>query len=148
MPKNFINRDGFSSRFGIIAAAAGSAVGLANIWRFPYINGQGGGAAFIIVYAVSIVFIGMEMKYAYDAFIKNYNSRSKDSFTNIDNLNSDSMSEQKLHFSYKYFSDSTSALPCLIDVIKTNSIFLKASNGMKFNNLQKEFSCYITYSTP
>lgn len=37
------NRDGFSSRFGIIAAAAGSAVGLGNIWRFPYILGENGG---------------------------------------------------------------------------------------------------------
>ncbi|MTM62127.1 hypothetical protein GMA55_10525, partial [Turicibacter sanguinis] len=33
-------RDGFSSRFGIIAAAAGSAVGLGNIWKFPYIVGE------------------------------------------------------------------------------------------------------------
>ena len=40
-------RDGFSSRFGIIAAAAGSAVGLGNIWKFPYIVGKNGGSAFI-----------------------------------------------------------------------------------------------------
>ena len=33
-------RDGFSSRFGLIAAAAGSAVGLGNIWKFPYIVGE------------------------------------------------------------------------------------------------------------
>ena len=52
-------REGFASKVGIIAAAAGSAIGLGNIWRFPYIAGQGGGAAFLMVYAVFIVFIGM-----------------------------------------------------------------------------------------
>jgi neurotransmitter:Na+ symporter, NSS family len=53
------SRDGFSSRFGVIAAAAGSAIGLGNIWRFPYIAGQGGGAAFILIYACFIILIGM-----------------------------------------------------------------------------------------
>ncbi|MFW5892390.1 MAG: sodium-dependent transporter, partial [Bacteroidota bacterium] len=41
------NRDGFSSKFGIIAAAAGSAIGLGNIWRFPYVVGESGGGAFL-----------------------------------------------------------------------------------------------------
>ena len=36
-------RDSFSSKFGVIAAAAGSAVGLGNVWRFPYIAGREGG---------------------------------------------------------------------------------------------------------
>ncbi|BDD05923.1 sodium-dependent transporter [Aureibacter tunicatorum] len=44
------NRDGFSSKLGVIAAAAGSAVGLGNIWKFPYVAGQNGGAAFILIY--------------------------------------------------------------------------------------------------
>ena len=48
-------RDGFSSRFGIIAAAAGSAVGLGNIWKFPYIVGENGGSAFILVYLIAIL---------------------------------------------------------------------------------------------
>jgi NSS family neurotransmitter:Na+ symporter len=43
-------RAGFSSRLGFIMAAAGSAVGLGNIWKFPYEAGQNGGAAFLIVY--------------------------------------------------------------------------------------------------
>ena len=43
-------RGGFSSRLGFIAAAAGSAVGLGNIWGFPFEVGQGGGAAFVVVY--------------------------------------------------------------------------------------------------
>lgn len=52
-------RDGFSSRFGIIAAAAGSAVGLGNIWKFPYIVGENGGSAFIFIYLISILAIGV-----------------------------------------------------------------------------------------
>jgi NSS family neurotransmitter:Na+ symporter len=51
-------RDGFSSKFGIIAAAAGSAIGLGNIWKFPYIVGENGGAAFIIIYLLCIALIG------------------------------------------------------------------------------------------
>ena len=43
-------RDSFGSRFGAIVAMAGSAVGLGNLWRFPYLVGENGGAAFIIVY--------------------------------------------------------------------------------------------------
>ena len=43
-------KDSFSSNFGMIAAAIGSAIGLGNLWRFPYLVGQNGGAAFIIVY--------------------------------------------------------------------------------------------------
>ena len=44
------NRGGFTSRIGFIAAAAGSAVGLGNIWGFPYEVGSGGGAAFVVIY--------------------------------------------------------------------------------------------------
>ncbi|EAR08977.1 sodium-dependent transporter [Reinekea blandensis] len=53
------SRDGFSSRLGIIAAAAGSAIGLGNIWKFPYITGEYGGAAFILVYLICIALIGL-----------------------------------------------------------------------------------------
>ena len=52
-------RDGFTSKFGIIAAAAGSAIGLGNIWKFPYIAGENGGGAFLIIYLVFIVLIGV-----------------------------------------------------------------------------------------
>ncbi|MFN3841213.1 MAG: sodium-dependent transporter [Cyclobacteriaceae bacterium] len=47
-------RGNFSSRIGFILAAAGSAVGLGNIWRFPYLAGQNGGAAFLIIYLIFI----------------------------------------------------------------------------------------------
>lgn len=50
---------GFSSSFGAIMAAVGSSVGLGNIWRFPYITGQYGGGAFIIVYLLFVFLIGM-----------------------------------------------------------------------------------------
>lgn len=49
----------FSSKFGVIAAAAGSAVGLGNIWKFPYITGVYGGAAFLFVYLGFILAIGL-----------------------------------------------------------------------------------------
>lgn len=52
-------RDSFSSRFGVIAAAAGSAIGLGNIWRFPYITGENGGGAFLLVYLFFILVIGI-----------------------------------------------------------------------------------------
>jgi NSS family neurotransmitter:Na+ symporter len=52
-------RDTFGSKFGVIAATAGSAVGLGNIWRFPYIAGENGGGAFLLIYLVFIIVIGM-----------------------------------------------------------------------------------------
>lgn len=52
---------GFSSNFGAIMAAAGSAVGLGNIWRFPYICGKYGGGAFLLVYLIFVFLIGMTL---------------------------------------------------------------------------------------
>ncbi len=53
------NRGQWASRFGFIMAAAGSAVGLGNIWRFPYLTGQNGGAAFVVVYILCVVLVGV-----------------------------------------------------------------------------------------
>lgn len=53
-----MKRASWGSRIGFIFAVAGSAVGLANIWRFPYVVGQNGGAAFIAVYLLCLLFIG------------------------------------------------------------------------------------------
>lgn len=52
-------RENFASKLGAILAAAGSAVGLGNIWRFPIVTGQNGGAAFIIIYVVCILLLGL-----------------------------------------------------------------------------------------
>ena len=57
-------RDSFSNRFGIIAAAAGSAIGLGNIWRFPWLCGQNGGGAFVLVYLLCVIFIGLPIMLA------------------------------------------------------------------------------------
>ena len=52
-------KKGFTSAFGVVMAAAGSAVGLGNIWRFPYICGKYGGAACLVVYLAFVFLIGM-----------------------------------------------------------------------------------------
>ena len=55
------DRGQWGSSFGFIMAAAGSAVGLGNIWRFPYITGQNGGGAFVFVYILCVVLIGVPL---------------------------------------------------------------------------------------
>lgn len=52
-------RDSFSGRFAVVAAAAGSAIGLGNIWRFPYVAGENGGGAFLLVYLICVILIGI-----------------------------------------------------------------------------------------
>ncbi|HPD96534.1 MAG: sodium-dependent transporter [Bacteroidales bacterium] len=52
-------REHFGSKFGIIAAAAGSAVGLGNVWKFPYVTGQNGGGAFLIIYVICVILLGI-----------------------------------------------------------------------------------------
>lgn len=52
-------REKWGSKIGFILAAAGSAIGLGNIWKFPYITGQNGGAAFIFIYIICIALIGL-----------------------------------------------------------------------------------------
>lgn len=54
----------WSSRFAFILAATGSAVGLGNIWKFPYITGENGGGAFVIVYLLCVLLIGIPIMMA------------------------------------------------------------------------------------
>jgi len=52
-------RANFGSKLGVILATAGSAVGLGNVWRFPYMTGQNGGAAFILIYVMCVLLLGI-----------------------------------------------------------------------------------------
>ncbi|MGI5915831.1 MAG: sodium-dependent transporter [Anaerolineae bacterium] len=60
-------RDGFATRLGVITATLGSAVGLGNIWRFPFLTGVNGGAAFIIIYLVATLLVGLPVMIAEQA---------------------------------------------------------------------------------
>jgi len=53
-----MEREKFGSRLGFILVSAGCAVGLGNVWKFPYMCGQYGGAAFIAIYLVFLVILG------------------------------------------------------------------------------------------
>ena len=52
-------REKLSSRLGFILLSAGCAIGLGNVWRFPYITGRYGGAAFVLLYLLFLVFMGV-----------------------------------------------------------------------------------------
>jgi len=52
-------RSNFGSKLGVILATAGSAVGLGNVWRFPYMTGENGGAVFILIYVACVLLLGI-----------------------------------------------------------------------------------------
>eukprot|EP01093_Parvamoeba_rugata_P011859 TRINITY_DN3338_c0_g1_i1.p1 TRINITY_DN3338_c0_g1~~TRINITY_DN3338_c0_g1_i1.p1 ORF type:complete len:137 (-),score=6.36 TRINITY_DN3338_c0_g1_i1:19-429(-) len=54
----------WSSRMAFILAATGSAVGLGNIWKFPYVTGENGGGAFVLVYLLCIAIVGIPIMMA------------------------------------------------------------------------------------
>ncbi|PWN00532.1 MAG: sodium-dependent transporter, partial [Massilioclostridium sp.] len=54
-----MEREKFSSRLGFLLISAGCAIGLGNVWRFPYITGQYGGAAFVLLYIVFLIILGL-----------------------------------------------------------------------------------------
>ena len=53
------NRESFASRLGFILISAGCAIGLGNVWRFPFITGQYGGAAFVVIYLFFLLVFGL-----------------------------------------------------------------------------------------
>jgi NSS family neurotransmitter:Na+ symporter len=59
MSKQPTSRSNFGSKFGTVATAAGSAVGLGNIWKFPYEAGQNGGGAFLLIYILCVLLFGL-----------------------------------------------------------------------------------------
>jgi NSS family neurotransmitter:Na+ symporter len=59
MAGGIAQHENWSSRFGFLMAAVGAAVGLGNIWKFPYIAGQNGGGAFVLVYLGAVVFVAL-----------------------------------------------------------------------------------------
>ena len=59
-----LSRAGFTSGFGVLAATLGSAVGLGNIWKFPYLTGANGGAGFLLVYVLATLLVGLPVMMA------------------------------------------------------------------------------------
>lgn len=64
MPLSSSSREGFATRAGFILAAAGSAIGLGNMWRFSYQASEGGGAAFVLLYIVLTIILGIPLMLA------------------------------------------------------------------------------------
>ena len=65
MSGNSESRHGmWSNRWLFVLAAAGSAVGLGNLWRFPYITGENGGGAFVLIYLICIALVGIPIMMA------------------------------------------------------------------------------------
>ena len=57
-------RDSFGSKIGAILVAAGSAIGLGSIWRFPYMTGENGGGGFLLIYLLSVLIVGIPVMLA------------------------------------------------------------------------------------
>mgnify|MGYP000606225381 CR=1 FL=1 len=55
----YTKHENWTSRFTFLMAAVGAAVGLGNIWKFPYVTGQNGGSAFVLVYLLAIFIVAM-----------------------------------------------------------------------------------------
>lgn len=76
-------RGGFGGKLAAILAAAGSAIGLGNIWRFPYITSENGGGAFILIYLGCILFLGLPLLIAEFAVGHNTKKNPIDAFATI-----------------------------------------------------------------
>lgn len=62
--ENSMKRGGFATALGALIATLGSAIGLGNIWRFPYLTGENGGAAFLVLYLISTFLVGLPVMIA------------------------------------------------------------------------------------
>ncbi len=54
-----MEREKLSSRLGFILISAGCAIGIGNVWKFPYVAGQNGGAIFILIYLLFLILLGI-----------------------------------------------------------------------------------------
>ena len=54
-----MEREKLKSRLGFILLSAGCAIGIGNVWKFPYIAGQGGGGAFVLFYLIFLIILGL-----------------------------------------------------------------------------------------
>ena len=59
-----MERESFSSRLGFILISAGCAIGLGNVWRFPFVTGQYGGASFVLIYLCFLLLLGLPIMVA------------------------------------------------------------------------------------
>lgn len=78
-------RDQFKSRLGFIMAAAGSAVGLGSIWRFPYVVGENGGGAYMIIYMLALIIIGIPIMVAEFVIGRNSGKNAVDAYAHYSN---------------------------------------------------------------
>ncbi len=78
-----VQRGQWSSKLGFIFASAGSAIGLGNIWRFPYTVGENGGAAFVLLYIFFVFIIGLPYLYAEFALGRHANQNAIDAIKTI-----------------------------------------------------------------
>lgn len=89
-------RESFGSRLGFILVSAGCAVGLGNVWKFPYICGQNGGAAFLLIYLVFLIIMGLPIMICEFAVGRGSGKSLAKSF--------DELEPQNTHWhEYKYF---------------------------------------------
>lgn len=77
------NRGQWASNLGFILAAAGSAVGLGNIWKFPYLAGANGGGAFVIIYLAMIILIGFTIMLGEMAIGRNTHMSAVDAYKKL-----------------------------------------------------------------
>ena len=80
-----MKKEGFSSRLGFVLAAAGSAIGLGNVWRFPYLVGENGGLSFILVYLFAVLVICNPLMVAEIALGRTAKSSFVDAYETIGN---------------------------------------------------------------
>ena len=78
-----LKREKFGGRMAVILAMAGSAIGLGNIWRFPYMAGEHGGAAFVIVYVVATLLISLPVFLAEVMIGRRSHTNARDAFARL-----------------------------------------------------------------